>query len=76
MDVEAEIARLETLSSIELSKRWLGLVGGPVPRVSPKMLRLALAWELQASAYGGVSRAATRQLDQLERGVTKTTPAR
>jgi hypothetical protein len=76
MDVEAEIARLETLSSMELRKRWTDLVGDPVPRVSPKMLRLALAWELQARAYGGVSRPATRQLDQLERGVTKTTPPR
>jgi hypothetical protein len=76
MDVGAEIARLETLSPMELRKRWLELVGGPVPRVSPKMLRLALAWELQARAYGGLSRAAIRQLDQLERGVTKTTPAR
>lgn len=47
-----------------------------MPRVSPKMLRLALAWELQATANGGLSRSTTRLLDQLGRGTTKTAPAR
>jgi hypothetical protein len=76
MKIEAEIAQLEALSSSQLHERWRALVGGPVPRVSPKMLRLALAWELQAKAHGGLSRSTTRLLDQLGRGATKTAPAR
>ena len=74
--VEAEIAALEALSSAVLRERWLVLTGSPVPRISPKLLRLALAWELQARSFGGLSRATTRTLDQLGRGETLTAPAR
>ena len=74
--VEAEIAALEALSSAALRARWLVLTGSPVPRISPKLLRLALAWELQARSCGGLSRATTRALDQLGRGETLTAPAR
>jgi hypothetical protein len=76
MSVEAEVAQLDALSSSRLHERWSSFVGCPVPRVSPKMLRLALAWELQARAYGGLPRSTTRLLDQLGRGTTKTAPAR
>ncbi|MBM6577650.1 DUF2924 domain-containing protein [Microvirga sp. SRT01] len=74
--VEAEIAALEVLSSAVLRERWSALTGSPVPRISPKLLRLALAWELQARSFGGLSRATTRTLDQLGRGETLTAPAR
>ena len=74
--VEAEIAALEVLSSAVLRERWSALTGSPVPRISPKLLRLALAWELQARSCGGLSRATTRTLDQLGRGETLTAPAR
>ncbi len=73
--VEAEIAALEVLSSAALRDRWSALTGSPVPRISPKLLRLALAWELQARSFGGLSRATTRTLDQLGRGETLTAPA-
>jgi hypothetical protein len=76
MDVDQELARLETLSLAELQVRWAGLTHGPVPRISQRMLRLALAWELQAMAYGGLSRETSRKLDQLARGLTQTSPAR
>jgi hypothetical protein len=76
MDVDRELARLETLSLAELRERWSRLTGGPVPKVSQKMLRLALAWEIQAKAYGGLSRETIRKLDQLARGLTRTTAAR
>ena len=69
-----EIAALDALSSSELRLRWSALTGTPVPRVSPALLRMALAWELQARAHGGLSRETTRTLDQLARGVTRTQP--
>ena len=75
MSVEHEIARLETLSSAALRSRWVALTDNAAPKVSPKMLRLALAWEIQARASGGYSREMTRMLDQLARGATKTAPA-
>lgn len=68
MDVVAEITRLETLSPAALRERWAELTGTPVPRVSPSLLRLALAWEIQARALGGLSRETTRTLDQLGAG--------
>jgi hypothetical protein len=70
--VEEQLTRLTTLSSAELKADWRRLTGTPLPRISPSMLRLALAWELQARAYGGLSRETTRTLDQLASAKTKT----
>jgi len=50
------------------------MTGGPSPKISPALLRLALAWELQTRALGGHSRETIRRLDQLERGLSRTTP--
>lgn len=74
-DIERQIAALELMKGDELRDRWRRLTGSPFPRVSPKMLRLALAWEIQARAYGGLSRKTQQILDQLARGLTKTAPA-
>ena len=71
-DLEQEIAALDALSSADLRQRWGRLTSSPVPRISPALLRLALAWELQAERLGGLSRDVIRQLDQLARGKTKT----
>lgn len=76
MDVEAETAGLDALTPAQLRGRWAEVTAGPVPKISPSLLRLALAWELQAKAYGGLSREVTRQLDQQGRGLTRTTPAK
>jgi hypothetical protein len=70
--VEELLARLTTLSSAELKAEWGRLTGTPLPRVSPSLLRLALAWEVQARAYGGLSRETTRTLDQLAAAKTRT----
>ena len=76
MDVEAQLAELETPVVRELRERWRTLVSGAGPAgLVPAMLRLALAWEIQARAMGGLNRAATATLDQLERGLTSTAPA-
>ncbi len=40
------------------------------------MLRLALAWELQARQQGGLTRRTSQTLDQLAGGRTRTSPAR
>ena len=74
--VEQEIARLETLSPAGLREAWSRLTGSVVPRVSPRLLRLALAWEIQAKACGGLSRETVRTLDQLAAGKSRTAPAR
>ena len=73
MDIDAEIAALDALSSDQMRRRWVAETGSTVPKVSPKLLRLALAWEIQARRLGGLSRETTRLLDQLARGQSKTT---
>ena len=75
-DLTSSLSRLETLSPAALRDRWVAVTGTVVPKVSPKLLRLALAWEIQARALGGLSRDTTRRLDQLARGQTRTAPAR
>ena len=74
--VADEVARLEELALGDLRQRWVRLVGAPAPKVGTGMLRLALAWEIQARALSGLPRATTQALDQLARGQTRTDPAR
>ncbi|TPG07504.1 DUF2924 domain-containing protein [Sphingomonas oligophenolica] len=73
--VEDEVAALATLSSTALKTRWCDLTGTPLPRISPAMLRLALAWEIQARCLGGLSRETSRTLDQLAAAKTRTSAA-
>lgn len=68
--------RLEALSSAELKSAWIRLTGSPVPRVSPGLMRLALAWEIQAGALGGLSRKVQQKLGQLATGKTSTAAVR
>jgi hypothetical protein len=74
--LDADLAALATLSSAQLRARWVKVAGRPVPKVSPSMLRLALAWELQAKAHGGLSSRTRQRLDQLARAKTVTRAAR
>jgi hypothetical protein len=73
---EQTLGELETMTSAALHSRWIDLTAGPVPRVSPKLLRLALAWELQAKAAAGSGSKTTRMLDQLARGTAAPGPPR
>ena len=70
------LAALTTCSSAQLRALWVELTRSPVPRISPSLLRLALAWEIQAKAYGGLSRQTRQTLDQLGRAKTRTDEAR
>ena len=72
---DEKVAALTTMSSAQLKEEWRRLTGTPLPRVSPSLLRLALAWELQARALGGHARATTRVLEQAGRGLTRTSSA-
>lgn len=73
--LDVELAALATLSPAALREQWVRVVGPVVPRVSPNMLRLALGYELQARAFGGLSRVTQQKLGQLGRGKTMTASA-
>ena len=71
-DMADKLAELDLLATAQLQQRWCALTGGPVPRVSRALLRLALAWHIQARAEGGLPARTLRTLDQLARGKTAT----
>jgi hypothetical protein len=64
-DLDAELAAIPTMAWQDLRRRWGEVTGHPVPRVKQALLRLALAFELQASVYGGLSRRTAQRLAQL-----------
>ena len=74
--LEHKLQALTTMSSAQLRDAWQALKQGPVPRVSPSLLRLALGYELQVQALGGLSRASQQRLVQLAAAKTVTQPAR
>lgn len=61
--VDHALQEIASMSRTELQDRWAKLTGRPVPKLSIAMLRLALGYELQTRAKGGLSRTARQQLD-------------
>src|SRR5687768_37884 len=71
-NLEDELAALGEIPPAQLRENWAAFTGRPVPRISPKLLRLALAWELQAKVHGGLSRKTSQKLAQLAAAKTST----
>ena len=70
--LEDQLIELRTMAKQDMKDRWAQLTGRPVPKVSENMLRLALAYELQAKALGGLSRSVRQRLDQAAAGKSQT----
>lgn len=75
MRVNVELEALATLSPAQLREEWQRVAGGPIPKVRPGLLRLALAWEIQAREFGGLPRATQQLLAQIAGAKTRTTAA-
>lgn len=73
--MDAALASLKDLPLSELRERWIAVSTDPLPRLSAAMLRLALAWEIQAQAFGGLSRRTQQLLEQAASGKTATKTA-
>src|SRR5688572_11671472 len=71
-DLDDELAALADLPPAQLREKWAAVTGRPLPRISPSLLRLALAWELQAKVHGGLSRRTSQKLAQLAGAKTST----
>lgn len=74
-DLGVQIAALATMSLAQLRGMWPSLTDKPLPRVKSQLLRLAMAYELQAATYGDLSRKTRQRLDQLAGGKTDTRQA-
>jgi hypothetical protein len=57
-----DVAHLEALDLEGLRNAWRDHYGDPPALRSPHLLRLMLAWRLQADALGGIDRATRRKL--------------
>ena len=75
LDLDTELAALADMPGADLRERWTALTGDAPPRVRPGILRMALAWEMQAAVHGGLSRRAQQRLTQEAHGKTTTTDA-
>ena len=76
-DLAAELAALPGMNGAALQERWTQLTGAATPpQVSPRLLRLALAWHLQAAVHGGLARRTRQRLDQIAGGRSRTSDAR
>jgi Protein of unknown function (DUF2924) len=64
--VEAELDRLPTARIADLRKRYRELFRAEPPKAfGPDLIRRSIAHRIQKKAYGGLSRAAQKLLDQL-----------
>jgi hypothetical protein len=72
LDLPALLAALPTMTTAELQACWRAHLTAPVPKLRQTLLRMALAWELQAQVHGGLPPAVQRRLDQLTRARTQT----
>src|SRR6202521_41841 len=80
IDVAKALVRLSELTIFELREEWRRLHRMPPPmRLSRDFLTRGISYKLQERAYGGLSKAAVRKLEQAaagppSRGAAKPTP--
>lgn len=60
--IEAEVAALEEMGLEDLRAVWRSRYGVPPKLRSPQLLRLNLAWRIQADAFGGLDAETKRRL--------------
>jgi hypothetical protein len=68
--LEADIARLPSLSLTELRTRWFEVYGTPAPKFFRRGLLVhAVAYQMQVKVYGGLSPATKRRLHEIAEAV-------
>lgn len=60
--IEAEVEALAAMNLEELRAVWRSCYGAPPKMRSPQLLRLNLAWRIQADAFGGLDAETRRRL--------------
>ncbi len=76
VDIDAELAALESLDYAALKDKWQTLYGVPAPKkIRAEFLRLAIGYGLQEKAFGGLKTNIRRQLMRLAGADPTTTTA-
>lgn len=73
-EIKNQVLALEALDGPQLRQRWLTVTGQLAPSISPRLLRLALGYRLQANALGDLSLTSRRKLAQIAGGRSTTRP--
>jgi hypothetical protein len=77
LNPERQIALLSDLSHPDLVARWRARHGSPAPRgMSRRLLLLALAYRIQADAYGDLDARTKRHLNAVTAGTPDAVPPR
>jgi Protein of unknown function (DUF2924) len=71
-----KLAALQTASPGELRAAWRQNYGNDPPSVSRDLLARALVYQLQEKAFGGLSRASLRRLEEIANRVDGAAPVR
>ena len=68
IDLEADLAALESMPLVDLRAAWTRMVRTEPPKVGASVLRLALAHHLQSKVMGGVTKTVQRKLAEIAGG--------
>jgi hypothetical protein len=72
--LDQQIEALRSLGTAALRQEWVRVWKEPAPRLGHDLLRRGIAWKLQEQAYGGLPRAAARELERFAHLVERGRP--
>jgi len=70
-ELQVRLSRLATMSPAELRTEWHRVMRQPAPSVPPDLLRRGIAYHLQEAAHGGLTTAASRELNDLAKRIAR-----
>ena len=70
-ELDGQRNRLAIMSPTELRTEWRRVMGAPAPSITPDLLRRGIAYRLQEAAHGGLTTAASRELNGLAKRIAR-----
>jgi hypothetical protein len=70
-EVKDRLAGLAAMSPAQLRAQWQRLLRQPPPPISPDLLRREIAYRLQETASGGLTRQVSRQLADIRKRIVQ-----
>lgn len=70
-ELQRRISAISSLPPGPLRREWQKVLKAPAPAITPDLLRRGIAYRLQEVAGGGLTSAASRELDQLAKRIAR-----